>query len=480
MQSTELRKGRIGIVSLETFVRFIIIMLFAIIVIMLIAFDVDRPTYYRCLPVLPIGHSLIIGLCLLFNGRLLEEWHTFLAVGIYSVRNLFTPFIMYLGNYHGYFHQLNNENVSYAIALMLYETMIVFLFLSIYGKNTSIIFNDNSYIETRKSNSFKIINVFLLIFCIGVYVFYPNIRDAYTFLFSAEGLRGSLLKSVDLNRGVGQRAIFTLFQVFLPIAYTFFAVNMLCVVNKYLKQNSFFKVFFSLFAILIPSLFMDGGDGNTVIFITALFLTALFIDNRFKGSMIRIAIIGGTAIVVYVFIQAMVSTFIFRKISIWESLSDMFQAYFPGVCNMAGLFNMGSYNKFSQFFYDLYSTIPFRSTLFGLSGFETTPNLYTIDNNALSHIMPCIAHGFYYFGILAPIIPCYMLKKSIDVYKKMKETSDPYRYVTYSLIFFYLVLTPIMYNLLIFLRHFFATFLPMLLICALNGQEVAPESMKQS
>lgn len=468
MNNKELNRNKNGIVSSKTFIRFSIILIFSIAVTFLIATDNSQPSYYSWLPALTIGHAIIIGVCLFVNGKILEKWHTVLAVGIYSVRNLFTPLMMYLGDYHGSFHQLNNDNVRYAVILMLYETLIVFLFLALYGKKKSMIVINNRCSEQKVSSIFLLIIVIIIIFCVVAYMLIPGLRRAYTSLFSSEGIRVTLLKNSETGGGVWQRGIFTLFQILFPIAYTFLCVGLLRFFNKSFKKNGFFKILLSVLTILIPSMFMDGGDGNTIVFIASLFLTALFIGNSAKRSMIRIAVFGGGAIVVYVFMQAMVSTFFYRNITIWQNLSNMFQSYFPGVCNMAGLFNMKSYNKFAQFFYDLYSTIPFRNTLFGLSGFETTPNLYTYDNNAASHIMPCIAHAFYYFNILAPIIPCAMIKKSIDVYQKMRKTTDPYRYVTYSLLFLYLILTPIMYNTVIFLRHYFATFLPMLLICSLN------------
>lgn len=470
----------LGMVSYKSFFYYCAIFLFSIMVTILIAMDDTRPSYYKFLPLLPLCHVIIIGICLFINGNIFEEWDTLIAISVYSIRNLITPFIMFFGEYYGSFLQLNNSNVFNAIVLMLYETFFVLIFLTIYGNNKKArLYNSNSIrkgeILYKQSKVFTVIIDCLVFFCLAVYILMPTIRKAYTSLFYSTGLRVTLLKNSDVSGASGQRSVFTLFQVVFPIAYTFLCVRLLYYINKKIIINKGLRLILNVLCIMIPGLFMDGGDGNTIIFISALLLTALFIDGRLRGGLVKIAIIGGGSIVLYVFIQAMTSTFIFKRVTIGQNLSNMFQAYFPGVCNMAGLFNMKSYNKFQQLFFDFYSTIPFRNTLFGLSGIETTPNLYTIDNNALSHIMPCIAHSYYYLGFLGPVIPCLFFKKAIDIYNKMQTTRDPYKYVTYCLLFLYLVLTPIMYNSVIFLRHFFATFLPMLILCSLNRNSNSPE-----
>ena len=216
---------------------------------------------------------------------------------------------------------------------------------------------------------------------------------------------------------------------------------------------------------------MDGGDGNTFICILCLFLTALVVNKAGKKNIVVFAALTIAFIGIYVFIQAMINTLAYKRESLASNLSNMLQAYFPGVCNYAGIFNTGQYDKIQEFFYDIYSCIPFRNTLFGLTGFERLPNLYTIDNDALSHIMPCTGHMFYYVGLLAPIIPCALYSFAFRVYRKIKQTSNPLFYMALCLLFLYLELTPVMYNLVIFGSRFLSQILPLLIVSKIVGKE---------
>lgn len=433
-----------------------------------IYWDSLRPSYYAMLPLLPFSYGITVIIVSLMNRNMLTQWYTLLPIGLYGIRNLVTPLIMRLGSYYGAFKQLTISNVSSGIYLMIYETFFVLVYLALSTKHWEEDRLNTQYLEVNRSAVYKLFITGLLLFCIAVWIFIPSVRNSYISLFSSEGLRVQLSNSSSLDAGTSQRSLGTLFQVILPITYMLFSTSIIVFANKCFKSK-IIKTLFGLLAVMIPAFFMDGGDGNTFILMLALALTAFYImGERSSAGFIKLFAIIAVGVVIYIFIQAMTNTFVYKSISLWENMSSMMQAYFPGVCNMAGVFNMGDYGKLSQLFYDLYSTIPFRNTLFGLSGFVRTPNLYTIDNNALSHIMPCVGHAFYYVSILAPILPCFLFKSAYKVYIKMRSTSDAYVYMAYVLLFIYLELTPIMYNIVIFGSHFLGTLLPLLIIAKLS------------
>ena len=92
-----------------------------------------------------------------------------------------------------------------------------------------------------------------------------------------------------------------------------------------------------------------------------------------------------------------------------EVLSIMFQAYLPGICNIASVFNMNNPNKLSTLFFDFYTMIPFRETIFGLTG-ERLSIVYNIQNGVNAQILPCIGQAYHYLGfVLAPIVPCFFV-----------------------------------------------------------------------
>ena len=106
----------------------------------------------------------------------------------------------------------------------------------------------------------------------------------------------------------------------------------------------------------------------------------------------------------YLFLMIVSMSFDGKSLSGSEMLSKALQAYFPGVSNFAGFFNMNQHNKWLSFFYDIYFTIPFRNSVFGIPGDYRLVMLYTSDNNAYSQVLPCAGQLFYYFSLLGPFI----------------------------------------------------------------------------
>lgn len=435
---------------------------------MLIWSDQGRPIYYSWLPVLPLCHGLVFTVCIAISRRILENWCTAIAVFLYSIRNVITPFAMYMGSYYGSFQILPKESAEMGISLMIFETMVVFGYLAIKVRGKDAVKKRDSVVPLLHNGLYQMIAGGLLLFCVAAYIFIPGIRQAYTTIFSKHGLRSELLENSSIGIGTIRRGCFTLFQVVFPIVYMFAGTAWIVRVNHKGGIAKPVKIGLMMVGIVIPAFFMNGSDGHTFLSMGALFLTALFVGGRSMRPLVRLAAVGGGMLFLYIFMQAMTSTFVFSRISFWENISNMLQAYFPGVCNMAGVFNTGSYDRFAELFYDVYSTIPFRNTLFGLSGFTSLPNLYTIDNQALSHIMPCVGHAYYYLGVFAPVVPCFLYSRAWKAYRIMEQTANPYIYMANAILFLYLEATPVMYNMVIFGTHYLVQLLPMVLLARIS------------
>ena len=151
--------------------------------------------------------------------------------------------------------------------------------------------------------------------------------------------------------------------------------------------------------------------------------------------------------------------------------SEIMQGYFPGVSNAAGLFTMRSHDKLETLFYDFYAAIPFRQTLFGIQGDNRLVNVFTNDNDASSQIIPCSAQLYYYLGFGGLLLECLFIKFAFSTYEKAEEEKNIYIYYARILLFMYLIMTPSVYNMTIFLSRFFVTLAPLLLIYkALQGR----------
>lgn len=451
-------------------------LLVSIVVFLLILFDNCKPDYYRYLFILPLSFALLIITMRLMSVKPLCNWFALIPFLLYFLRNVVTPLFMRFGNYYGSFKKLTLENVNNGLFLMIFETVIVLLFVTIKAQKLSFEREKTKRNETSITVSSNYNFVFFLsivvglVFC-GLALFVPPFSTGYISIFSKEGLRDIMSNGAGYQSGTSSRIAVTLFQVIFPLVYMLFSTSLICFLSKLKRIPLTLKNILTFFCIFIPAFFMDGGDGNTFICILCLFLTALVVNKAGKKNIVFFATLTIASIGIYVFIQAMINTLAYKRESLASNLSNMLQAYFPGVCNYAGIFNTGQYDKIQEIFYDIYSCIPFRNTLFGLTGFERLPNLYTIDNDALSHIMPCTGHIFYYVGLLAPIIPCALYSFAFRVYRKIKQTSNPLFYMALCLLFLYLELTPVMYNLVIFGSRFLSQILPLLIVSRIVGKE---------
>ena len=103
-----------------------------------------------------------------------------------------------------------------------------------------------------------------------------------------------------------------------------------------------------------------------------------------------------------------------------EYISQVLQAYVPGVCNTASIFRVEETSRITTLIDTLMSTIPFQSTLFGSMTFDNNlNNLFTSTDGLNAQIVSTIAGGWYIFGFaLAPIFSAIFTRISmINGYK---------------------------------------------------------------
>ena len=148
-----------------------------------------------------------------------------------------------------------------------------------------------------------------------------------------------------------------------------------------------------------------------------------------------------------------------------SKISLLLQAYLPGVCNNAGIFNVHGLNKFSTLFYDVYYTIPFRNSIFGIPGDGRLTMHYTEINRALSMILPTVSQGYFYLGFLFSFVPSILFVKGALKYAdKCIRAEKTFTYSVYILITIYFAISPVMYNWVILGARYFNTFLPLLFL----------------
>lgn len=415
----------------------------AILISVLIAYDTKRPDYYDFLWLLPLAHSLIVmGISYLYPSAW-ENRCFLIIIAAFSVRNLFTPLFMYLGEYQGYFHLLTNGNVNKAILLMLYETLVIVLF-TVYKAQKS---NTISYLPIKLGNCAlaKTLFVFFIVLFLAIFFVRRDFYSGFNTILNTQELRTATTEDSAIG------AAFTVFSILFPVGYLFCGLYLLNLINQ--RKKSISRLVLNILVICIPLLFMNNGDGFTIICLISLAITSV----KIGGISRRQFYIFGSVLVVGITLLLFGLMNGGQNYSMFVTLSKNMQAYFPGVCNFAGYYNIGRHDKLLSLFYDIYYTIPFRNTLIGIPGDYRLVMLYTADNNARSQIIPCFIQLYYYFGFFAPCIECIFIHFAFKNYDNAKSRTSVFTYFTNVMTWIYLILTPVMYNFTIFMSRFLTT-----------------------
>lgn len=379
-------------------------------------------------------------------------------VSVYFIRNTLTPVIMCLGDYSSYFIVSSKKNVDYAIMLMIYESTIAVLYSFFQNKEsysppppdekinrTEVFFNINQNLAVCITFAF-----FLLI-----YILRRKFFDNYSSVYFVQEIRQ---RDVLENGG----PLDTLFSVLFPISYLFISLYFINYSIHTIKRAELRSLLCILLS-SVPLLFMNNADGFNVICLLSLLYVSFFKKGvtRKDFVVVNFAIV---LIVLYILLSISSLSYNAESKDTMQKVSSFLLAYFPGVTNISGGFDFYIPNKIETLFYDFYATIPFRNTIFGLKNDLRLVMLYTEYNDSLSQVLPCIIQLYTYLGVFAPIIDCILIKCAYLSYEKSQKAKTVYISYAYILLFFYLVLTPVSYNITIFLSRFNVTILPMLLL----------------
>lgn len=433
-----------------------------------ILLDQNRPDYYNLLPLVPLSFLVANILLLKRYEKIFNNLAIVLIFSLYFVRNVLTPFIMRLGEYTGGFTIVSNKSAVGAITIMIYESLVVFGVIYYLTREKK----ENKEKKKRKIKIkvglFEGLILLIAIVMIISYIKVPEIKQLYMSILGEDIKNINYLNTDKLvNRGGLERILFTLYDFLFNFMRIFIPTGIMILIKKKIKNENL-AVIASLFVISSQLLFI-GTETILPIIIMAVLIILLF--KLYPNKQKPIMIIFGSVICfggIMLFVIKMKQAFSNNSMTLWASLSKMMQSYFPGVCNLAGIFNVPTTDKWTTLFYDFYYTIPFRNTLFGLTG-DKLVSIFNRSNGVMNHILPCVAQGYYYLGFLAPIVPALFVTAGIKVESKRNREDNVFKYVTYTFLLIYIGITPILYNATIFGSRFFTTIVPMIIIAWLSS-----------
>lgn len=426
--------------------------------------DENRPHGYRYLYLLPF--SFIVGTVIIAPkfDKLTRTTPAIIAYALYFIRNVVTVFVMSIGNYSGYYQ---NENSTRAILLVSYEVIAVSFVLRIAlnrvennDETKYLIDSINEWVNRKPPIVFSVIMFAIIGIMLVTYIRVPAISSLYVSLFSFDG--SLVTESISGIANGGNRSWITLFSFFSDFMRILLPICLFRIIYKQFKGSKA-GLIISLPILLLQLMFITATSALAIFcaFVDLYVLIKLY--PQYEKRMIRFLYFTAITIVAILFVIKFNSSVLYTGNG-YEALSEMMQAYFSGICNVAASYNVPTGEKWNALFFDLYYTIPFNGSLFGLSG-TTSANLFNSSNFGKFQIIPCIGQAYFYFGtLLAPIIPCTMVYFSIRVFHKNISEENIWMYASKTLLWLYLCISPIMYNGQIFLCRATNTIIPCIFI----------------
>lgn len=430
----------------------------------------NAPYGYRNMAFLPLSFLFVS----VMYSRLYLEIHKNIAVLLilvgYFIRDVATPLALALGNYTTVFPKLSSENINTAIFLMMYEVVIVFTGIHLYllfkrrSKGT-IRIADSFAAQTWSYRSFNAVLLLCVLFCIGVFLYIPEIGGLYKPIFGNSQGIASINYTADqiALRGSLRRVLFTLFTYVLSfIRYVIPAYFIYVIYKK--KGDSLKGIILSVPFLVLP--FLVVGTTNIEPFL-GLLLNMVLVKRLYPRNsqhLTRAFLILGGSLVISIFGAKMHLIGQSTGNSGFESLSEVLCAYFPGVGNAAATYNIVDINPLKTLFYDFYSTIPFRGSLFGLAGVSLA-GLFNESNGIGGNIIPCVSYAEHYLGFaIAPLVPMSMAVLSLVMHDRAENTNEYWQYFYFVFAMIFLAIAPNMYNSVIYLSWAFGVFLPLLVL----------------
>lgn len=418
------------------------------------------PIAYSYLFALPFGFTLISFLFWKNLKGMICNYIKGIIIGVCFIKDVVTPMLLSLNRYETNFYKVTESSINFAVALLLYEYLCItfFLFISENQKKKNK-FCSNSIVFVH--GGMVLISV-VTAFCAIAYVVIPEMRMTFLPIFKMSDIV-SLDGGVSLSIGI-RRVFYTLAGMFFPIALLYVVALLIYTIRRR-RGEGIGSLFIACFSTIIMLMFVSQETGYTLICVLILFFLIYQIYPS-KRSFLR-------SMGVIVFLIAIAAIYKAKvEASSGANIGMMFQAYFPGVANTAGIYNyVGPEPKFNQWFYELYNGIPFKTTLFGVF-FDRLVIDYCIYNETIYQIIPLTAQAYYFYGfLLAPIDAIILCKIALLFYEKAQKSPNVFKFCTFLLIAVFAAVTIGMYNMTTFFSRVLNAFLPMIIIIKLTDDQ---------
>ena len=425
---------------------------------------------YNVLYLLPLCYGIVVFFSLIFIGNCLwESKVTIILLVGYFIKTVLTPILFALGGYKSFYGaNVSKNGLTLAVVYMCLETIVIFCLVAYYGKETKK--DSSNVIDFKRYDNkiFKVAICCIFLFLVIAYVVVPAIADIYIFLPLADFSEIAEIRwdnETIVSRGSIERYIYTLFRFLWPV----FRVIMpsLMIAHFYKKYGMRTSGMIRSFLCLCLPAILIGGD-NIAPFIGI--LIAIIVINKLYGKKARSYIIFGgiiAAVMLWIVVASKISL-----MSNWKgatgiaAVAQMLHNYFPGFDNFAVIFDMDQENKLTTIFFDLYYTLPFKETLFGLHG-KYIQDIFTDYTMTGGQIVPFIGQLTYYMGPFSLIFIGVFVRFAYKMEYRSQNNDNFWGYFICMYISVYTAISLSIYSVSIYIRGMINVVLPVYMIIML-------------
>ncbi|MCD7825496.1 MAG: hypothetical protein LUH14_05995 [Clostridiaceae bacterium] len=447
------------------------IVAFVIIYISMFLGDNGSSTVYKYLFLLPLIHGIIMLVFAPVADEMLVYPSQIIIYALYFIRNVITPLLLAANDFKLGINITSESDVNLSIALMLYETFMVFIVLSRRLKVvTPWSVGDRDGFLNYGAFQQRLFNVMLFglfFITIVIWITVPSLRDSFDSLFNIENLV-QIANNVDKDElSSSTRALYTIGAMLVTFCRFFVTLWVLYKIRQRSSRTSV-GIISALVIALIQMTFIS----SQLMFAFYILFFILFATIKLWPGSKRIMLgVFGTAMAA----ALVILPFIKGGFTSWdayvENLGSSLQAYLPGIANVAGTVKIERTNVLNTIFADFYTMIPFRNSLFGLQVTNLT-EIFCERNDIAGQILPLVGESYHYFGfVFSPILSMLFAKGAIHAEERMHSAKHIFSYGTYTMFMLYLSSMIVCKNFILFGSTFTSTLLPMVIMCKFVDSE---------
>lgn len=380
-------------------------------------------------------------------------------------RMVVSPILLILGEYNTSIPSTANKNITFAIVLMIYELIAIFILIN-FSQNKKIINATNS----RKKINLKMLRYiifFLVFFLVVVYIIYPNAVTTFKSAFEVTddnftSWYGTGAK--QYSTGTLERILTTLYTMVFTWVRYLLPVGLFIWIKKNVKHD-FLKILMSLILIGLQIFFITSTIMDSIVCMFVLFLVLVKSYPKYSKKLLSISII----LIIFLIGGYFTTRFTIqdeKSRNYMKFIAENSNAYAGGVLNVAAIKLVPEKYKYETLFYNIYGAIPFNNSIFGLTG-NKLASIYNISiNRKDGQIPPTIGASYYYFGfLLAPIESIIYTWLAMKYGKKAIYEKNIWKYMSYILTAVLFVMAFTTYNSAIVLNYTTTLLIPILILC---------------